>query len=36
MEDEFLANYLINYIEKDITKLFDDDSITNALNLKKK
>ena len=35
MEDEFLANSLITYIEKDIVKLFDDDSIVNAFDLKK-
>ena len=35
MEDEFLANSLITYIEKDIAKLFDDDSIINAFDLKK-
>ena len=35
IEDEFLYNYLITYIEKYIAKLFDDDSIINAFNLKK-
>ena len=35
MEDEFLANYLITYIEKDIVKLFDDDSITDVFYSKK-
>ena len=35
MEDEFLTNSLITYIEKDIAKLFDDDSIINAFDLKK-
>ena len=35
MEDEFLANSLITYIQKDITKLFDDDSIIDAFDLKK-
>ena len=35
MEDEFLANSLIIYIEKDIAKLFDDDSIIDAFDLKK-
>ena len=31
MEDEFFANSLITYIEKDIAKLFDDDSIIDIL-----
>ena len=35
MKDEFLANSLITYIEKDIVKLFDDDSIIDAFDLKK-
>ena len=35
MKDEFLANYLINYIEKDIVKLLDDDSIIDTFDLKK-
>ena len=35
MDNEFLANSLITYIEKDITKLFDDDSIINIFYLKK-
>ena len=35
MEDEFLVNSLITYIEKDISKLFDDDSIIDAFDLKK-
>ena len=35
MEDEFLINSLITYIEKDISKLFDDDSIIDAFDLKK-
>ena len=35
MEDEFLANSLITYIQKDITKLFDDESIIDAFDLKK-
>ena len=35
MENEFLANSLINYIEKDIAKLFDDDLIIDAFDLKK-
>ena len=36
MKDEFLANYLINYIGKDIVKLLDDDSIIDTFDLKKK
>ena len=35
MKDEFLANSLITYIEKDIAKLFDDDSIIDDFDLKK-
>ena len=35
MEDEFLANSLITYIEKDINKLFNDNSIIDAFDLKK-
>ena len=35
MEDEFLTNSLITYIEKNINKLFNDDSIINAFDLKK-
>ena len=35
MEDEFIANSLITYIEKYIAKLFDYDSIINAFDLKK-
>ena len=35
VEVEFFANSLITYIEKDIAKLFDDDSIINAFDLKK-
>ena len=35
MDNEFLANSLITYIEKDITKLFDNDSIINIFYLKK-
>ena len=35
MKDEFLTNSLIIYIEKDITKLFDDDSTIDAFDLKK-
>ena len=30
MKDEFLVNSLITYIEKDINKLFNDDSIIDA------
>ena len=36
IDDEFIPNSLITYIEKDIAKLFDDDSIINAFDLKKK
>ena len=35
IEDEFISNSLITYIEKYIAKLFDDDSIINAFDLKK-
>ena len=35
MENELLAISLITYIEKDIAKLFDDDSIIDAFDLKK-
>ena len=35
MDDEFFANSLITYIEKDIAMLFDDDSIIDAFDLKK-
>ena len=35
IEDEFLANSLIIYTEKDIVKLFDDDSIIDAFVLEK-
>ena len=35
IEDEFPANSLITYIKKDIAKLFYDDSIKDAFNLKK-
>ena len=30
MEDDFLASYLITYIEKDITRDFDVESIIDA------
>ena len=36
MDDEFLEYYLITYIEKDIAKLFNVDSIIYAFDLKKK
>ena len=36
MENEFIVNSLITYIEKDIAKLFDDDSIIDTFDLKKK
>ena len=36
MEGEFLANSLITYIEKDIVKLFDNNSIIDTFYLKKK
>ena len=35
MEDEFLATYLITYIEKDIAQGFDIDSNIDAFNDKK-
>ena len=35
IDDEFLANSLITYIEKDTVKLFDDDSIIDGFDLKK-
>ena len=35
MDDEFLAKSLITCIEKDVAKLFDDDSIIDAFDLKK-
>ena len=35
MKDEFLVNSLITYIEKDIAKLFDDNSIIDDFDLKK-
>ena len=36
IEDEFIVNSLITYIEKNIAKLFDDDSIIDTFDLKKK
>ena len=35
MEDDFLSSYLITYIEKDITRDFDVESITDAFYVKK-
>ncbi|KAI8551500.1 hypothetical protein RHMOL_Rhmol06G0191500 [Rhododendron molle] len=32
MEDDFLATFLITYIEKNIARSFDTDSIINAFN----
>ena len=32
MEDDFLASYLITYIEKEIASGFDIDSIIDAFN----
>ncbi|KAI8546827.1 hypothetical protein RHMOL_Rhmol07G0149500 [Rhododendron molle] len=36
MEDDFLASLLITYIEKDIARSFDADSIIDAFNDMKK
>ena len=36
MEDDFLADSLVTYIEKDIARGFDVDSIIDAFDLKKK
>ena len=35
MEDDYLANFLITYIEKDIARGLDTDSIIDAFNNKK-
>ena len=35
MEDGFLASYLITYIEKDIARGFDVDSIIHAFDIMK-
>ena len=35
MEDDYLANFLITYIEKDIAQGLDTDSIIDAFNNKK-
>ena len=36
IDDEFLPNSLITYIKNDIVKLFDNDSIIDIFDLKKK
>ncbi|KAL7258825.1 hypothetical protein ACSBR1_004853 [Camellia fascicularis] len=35
IEDSFLASYLITYVEKDITRGFDVDSIIHAFDIMK-
>ena len=35
MEDDFLANYMITYIEKDIARTFTKDLITNEFDTMK-